>query len=62
MPEDNEETITDGITKLELNAKDEEGKEEEGKKKRKRNRSGKKKQTDPPSLPVSVLFPDGMLS
>uniref|UniRef100_A0A023F900 Methionine aminopeptidase 2 n=2 Tax=Triatoma infestans TaxID=30076 RepID=A0A023F900_TRIIF len=59
VPEDNEDTITDGITKLELNVKDDEGKEEEGKKKRKRNRGGKKKQTDPPTIPVSTLFSDG---
>ena len=49
--------------------KDDTGASEEAKKKRKRNRNKKKKteganseglkQTDPPSLPVSQLFPDG---
>jgi len=49
--------------------KDDTGNSEEAKKKRKRNRNKKKKteganseglkQTDPPSLPVSQLFPDG---
>lgn len=65
------ESLGDGVKDLELNGKDEDDKNiEDGanadakKKRRKRNRGkgNASKQTDPPSVPISQLFPDGKLN
>lgn len=65
------ESLADGVKDLELNGKDEDDKNiEDGanadakKKRRKRNRGkgNASKQTDPPSVPISQLFPDGKLN
>jgi len=57
---DTVEDVTNGVNNVELNGNEEAESAEAKKKRRKRGKGGKgNKQTDPPTVPISQLFPDG---
>jgi methionyl aminopeptidase len=63
---DTAEDLANDVNKLELNGNDENENADDGgnadakKKRRKRGKGGKgNKQTDPPTVPISQLFPEG---
>jgi len=58
VPGDNDAPVEE-MEELAVDDKKEEGGEATKKKKRNRGKGGAKKQTDPPSIPITTLFPDG---